>query len=79
MTSVTIACIVEGHGEITGLPKLLFRIAHDFSIWDLYVPRPYRVPRGSLLVAGGIERAVSAESNRVGLRYGPSQEGSAVV
>jgi Domain of unknown function (DUF4276) len=66
MTSLTIACIVEGHGEKTGLPKLLYRIAHRNSIWDLRVPTPHRVPRGSLTRAGGIERAVAAEANHVG-------------
>lgn len=65
MTTVTLACVVEGQGEITGLPKLLFRIAHQHAIWNLRVPRPYRVPRGSLIVPGGIERAVAAEGNRV--------------
>lgn len=48
---VTIACVVEGHGEVPGLPKLLYRIAHEFSIWDLRVPPPFRRPRGSLVAA----------------------------
>jgi Domain of unknown function (DUF4276) len=62
---VTIASVVEGHGEVPGLPKLLYRIAHQFSIRDLRVPIPFRVPRGSLVAAGGIERAVDAQARRV--------------
>ncbi len=65
MPPVTIACVVEGHGEVTALPKLIYRIAHQFSVWDLRVPNPYRIPRGSLIAAGGIERAVAAEACRV--------------
>lgn len=65
MSSVTIACVVEGHGEVKALQRLLFRIAHQFSIWDLHVPEPYRVSRGSLTRTGGIERAVAAQASRV--------------
>ena len=63
--SVTIACVVEGHGEVPGLPKLLYRIARKFSIQDLRVPTPYRIPRGRLLTTGGIEHAVDAQARRV--------------
>jgi Domain of unknown function (DUF4276) len=66
MTSpLTIACIVEGHGEVPGSPKLIFRIAHQYQIWNLRVPPPFRIPRGSLVAAGGIERAVDAQARRV--------------
>lgn len=61
----TIASVVEGHGEVPGLPKVLYRIAHQFSIWDLRVPNPFRIPRGSLIATGGIERAVDAQARRV--------------
>jgi hypothetical protein len=67
---VTIACVVEGHGEVPGLPKLLHRIARENSIWDLRVPTPYRKPRGSLVAVGGIERAVDAQARRVDARGG---------
>ena len=65
MEPVTIACIVEGQGEVLGVPKLIYRIAHQLAIWDLRVPTPYRIPRGSLVAAGGIERAVDAQARRV--------------
>lgn len=63
--TVTIASIVEGDGEIRALPKLLFRLAKQFSVMDLRVPPPMRVPRGRLVAVGGIERAVSAAGQRV--------------
>lgn len=63
--TVTIASIVEGDGEVRALPKLLFRLAKQFSVLDLRVPPPMRVPRGRLVAAGGIERAVSAAAQRV--------------
>lgn len=63
--TVTIASIVEGEGEVRALPKLLFRLARQLSVMDLRVPTPMRVPRGKLVAAGGIERAVSAVAQRV--------------
>lgn len=74
MAEVTIASIVEGHGERAGLPKLLYRIAHQHAIWDFRATQPHRVPRGSLIVTGGIERAVAAEARRV-----PGQGGVLVL
>ena len=67
---MTIAYVVEGHGEVPGLPKLLYRIAQQFSIWDLRVPSPFRIPRGTLVAPGGIERAVDAQARRVEGRGG---------
>lgn len=63
---VTIACVVEGHGEGPALPKLLYRIARELSVWDLRVPEPFRMPRGKLVAAGGIERVVETQARRVG-------------
>lgn len=62
---VTIAAVVEGHGEVPGLPKVLHRIAHDRSVWDLRTPPPFRRNRGSLVKAGGVETAVNAMAQRV--------------
>jgi hypothetical protein len=62
---VTIASVVEGEGEVRALPKLLYRLAGQVPAIDLRVPQPMRVPRGRLLMAGGIERAVSATALRV--------------
>jgi hypothetical protein len=63
---ITIASVVEGHGEVPGLPKVLHRIAHEHSIWDLRTPDPFRRNRGSLVIPGGIEAAVKATAHRVG-------------
>lgn len=63
---VTIAAVVEGHGEVPALPKVLYRIAHHSSVWNLRVPTPFRVPRGRLLREGGIENVVAAQAHRVG-------------
>lgn len=69
-TIVTIASIVEGDGEVVALPKVLFRLARQLSIWHLRVPTPMRVPRGKLVGEGGIEKAVSAMAQRVGVSGG---------
>jgi hypothetical protein len=64
---ITIASVVEGEGDQAALPKVLYSIARNFSLSgaDLDVPRPLIQPRGSLIAAGGIERAVSAMAQRV--------------
>jgi hypothetical protein len=69
-TTVTIASIVEGDGEVPALPKVLFRLAHQLSFWHLRAPTPMRVPRGKLVAEGGIEDAVSAMAQRVGASGG---------
>lgn len=60
---VTIASIVEGHGEVSALPKLLYRLAAEFPMVDLRTPKPpWRRPRGSLIAPNGIEREVASNS-----------------
>ncbi len=60
---VTIASIVEGHGEVSALPKLLHRVAAEFPMVDLLTPKPpWRCPRGSLIAPNGIEREVESNS-----------------
>lgn len=65
MGRVTIASVVEGEGEVGALPKVLQRIALELEVWELYTPRPHRVPRSNLLLAGGIENAVQQEALQV--------------
>ena len=61
--SVTIASIVEGHGEVSALPKLLHRLAAEFPMVELRTPKPpWRRPRGSLVAPNGIEREVESNS-----------------
>lgn len=60
---VTIASIVEGHGEVSALPKLMHRMAQAFPMVDLRTPKPpWRRSRGSLVAPGGIEREVESNS-----------------
>jgi hypothetical protein len=60
---VTIASIVEGHGEVSALPKLLHRLAKESPLVALRTPKPpWRRPRGSLIAPNGIEREVESNS-----------------
>jgi hypothetical protein len=63
---VTIASVVEGHGEVPGLPALLHRIADDHTVRSLRTPPPFRRNKGTLVVPGGIEAAVQATAHRIG-------------
>jgi hypothetical protein len=66
VTTVTIATIVEGHGEVEAVPVLLRRIVADMAP-GLYinVPRPYRVGRHALVRPGGLEDVVRTQGDRV--------------
>jgi hypothetical protein len=60
-----IACVVEGHGEVGALPKLLHRIAADLGIPLLTSKSPLRIPRSKLIAPQGIEDAVNAKASEV--------------
>lgn len=46
----TIACIVEGHGEVAAVPELIRRVARErCGAYAVTVRRPIRLPKGSLL------------------------------
>jgi hypothetical protein len=66
MRKATIACIVEGHGEVQALPLLLRRIAAevDPGVY-LVVPPPYRVNRSALLRPGMLEEVARIQVDRV--------------
>ena len=56
---LTIACVVEGHGEVHALPVLLRRIAGEIQPEiELDVPHPLRFPRSKLISPGGLEKAI---------------------
>ncbi|MBV9856793.1 MAG: DUF4276 family protein [Streptosporangiaceae bacterium] len=60
-----IASVVEGHGEVYALPKLLHRIASEFGT-PLITPKPpMRRPRSKLVAPGGIENAVEAKASEI--------------
>jgi hypothetical protein len=62
---VTIASVVEGHGEVYAVPKLLYRIAADLGIPILTPKPPRRIPRSKLIAPQGIENAVNAKASEV--------------
>jgi hypothetical protein len=66
MRKATIACIVEGHGEVQALPLLLRRVAAevDPGVY-LVVPSPYRVNRSALLRPGMLEEVARIQVDRV--------------
>ncbi len=67
MTGTTIATVVEGHGEVAAVPVLLRRIAAEVAPEiPIYVPRPYRAGRGTLIRGGGMETAVAAVTEQAG-------------
>lgn len=59
MRTVRIAALVEGDGEVFGVPVLIRRIVQsiDSSVSPV-VPRGFRHPSGSILRIGGLERAI---------------------
>jgi hypothetical protein len=59
MSAFSVACIVEGHGEVPAVPILIRRLVELVNP-AVYanVQRPIRKPRGTLLREGGIEGAV---------------------
>jgi len=64
---VTIACVVEGHGEVEAVPVLLRRVAMDrLPGLALEVPHPIRIAKSRLLRSGEIERAVQLAARRAG-------------
>ncbi len=59
MRSVTIASVVEGHGDVQALPVLLRRIAAEVDPGsNLWVPRPFRINRSGLVRPGRMEAVV---------------------
>jgi Domain of unknown function (DUF4276) len=64
-TPVTIASVVEGHGEVDAVPKLLYRIAADLGALLLISKPPSRIPRSKLVAPQGIEDAVNAKAIEV--------------
>ena len=65
--TVTIACIVEGHGEIEAVPVVVRRIARE-AVPDLalQISPPFRVPRSRLVKSSELERTVELAARRVG-------------
>jgi hypothetical protein len=59
--------IVEGHGEVQAVPELLRRLIAVFNpAVAINIHRPIRQNRGTLIKAGGIERAVELAASVLG-------------
>lgn len=66
MIELTIAPIVEGHGEVFAVPALLRRLAATFTPdVQLAVARPIRRNRSSLLQAGELEKDVELAADMI--------------
>ena len=62
-----LVAIVEGHGEVEAVPLLIRRIGQEVSpLSTPDVVKPIRVPRGSMLKTGELDRYVSLAGIRVG-------------
>ena len=81
--NATVACIVEGHGEVAALPILLRRLAHEAGIYELTIPTPIRCPRSKYLrkvegrlslVEGELMRLIQLAVNKP-----PSEEKGAIL
>jgi Domain of unknown function (DUF4276) len=64
---LTIAPVVEGHGEVTALPVLLGRIARELGVYEheLKICPPNRISRSKLATPAGIVNAVEQGALRV--------------
>jgi hypothetical protein len=67
---ITIATVVEGEGEVHALPVLIRRVAQEHGVYDLSVPRPFRLPRSKFLSPAEFGRAVELQARRVEDRGG---------
>lgn len=60
MSEISIACIVEGYGDVKAIPILIRRIVREIDpMLTLLIPEPaIRVPCSSIVKPGEFERAV---------------------
>lgn len=62
---LSLACIVEGHGDVKAVPILLRRIAAEMDPGiQLKISPPLRVPRDKLIKSGEIERSVDLAARK---------------
>lgn len=63
---VQIGCIVEGHGEVVAVPKLIRRIAASlYPEMRIFTPNPIRVPRNKVVREGELERVVELAAQKI--------------
>jgi hypothetical protein len=63
--------IVEGHGEVKAVPVLLRRFAYEVHDNQEFYPfPPHRIPRGQIMAANQLEKAVELGARKVHQRGG---------
>jgi hypothetical protein len=71
MPPLSIACIVEGDGDVEAVPILIRRVAARVDpALSILVRRPWRIPRSRLVRAGELERAIEGAARQVGRQGG---------
>ncbi len=71
MTPVRLAVIVEGHGEVKAVPRLIGRIAGDAMPGIAVILHPvFRIPASRLLMEGELERQVERAAREMGGKGG---------
>jgi hypothetical protein len=66
VSEFAIACIVEGHGELDAVPIVLRRVGAIIDpLRQVRASRPYRVPRGSIVKPGELERYIELAAREV--------------
>ena len=61
----SVACIVEGQGDVISIPIVLRRIAEREGVFDLRIVGPFRVQRYAIVRPGELERAVERAARSV--------------
>ncbi len=63
--------IVEGHGEVSAVPILLRRFAHEvFNAYEIDVLQPYRLPKGKMGLTPHLETTVTFARRKLEQREG---------
>lgn len=68
---VQISCIVEGHGEVEAVPKLIHRVAENYYKTNLspelviVTPPPIRAKRNQIVKVGELERKVELAARKI--------------
>jgi hypothetical protein len=66
---ITVATVVEGHGEVRALPTLVRRVAAAHggpaAVFEVRVPPPFRLARSAFLQPAELARAVELQARRV--------------
>lgn len=68
---VQISCIVEGHGEVEAVPRLIHRVAENYYTTNhnselvIVTPSPIRAKRNQIVKVGELERKVELAARKI--------------